>query len=66
MSDDLRPTSWTARLLRASAYLFVAVILLHLTISLIREIWWVFLIVGIVVLVVAGLRWWRKLRNPWS
>lgn len=66
MSDDLKPTSWAGRLLRGSAYLLVAAILLHLTIALIREIWWVFLIVAIVTIVVAGLKWWRKLRNPWN
>lgn len=66
MSEDMKPTSMMARLLRGSAYLFGAVILLNLTISMLRELWWVFLIVGIIAVVVIGIRLWRRFKNPWD
>lgn len=65
MSNDGKPTSWTAAMLRASGYLFGAVILLHLTLMLLAEIWWLFLIIGIVTLAVIGLRWWIRFRDRW-
>ncbi|MFA5607689.1 MAG: hypothetical protein WDA07_10930 [Leucobacter sp.] len=66
MSDDGRPNSLMMRLFRASAYLFGAVILLHLTIALAKELWWMFPIIFVVAVAIAGVRWWRRSRNPWN
>lgn len=65
MSEDSKPNSLAARLLRSSAYLFLAVVLLHLTLALIMKIWWVFLILAVIALIIGGLRLWVWWRNPW-
>ena len=66
MSIDGNQRSIPVRLFRGSAYLLGAVVLLHLTIGLIREIWWLFVITGGIVVVVMILRWLRRLRSPWD
>lgn len=66
MSDSGRPPSWTVRLLRGSAYLFGTVVLLHLTLALLREIWWLFVIVAIVVTGIVAFRWWYRIRDRWN
>ncbi len=66
MANDGKPSSWTTRLFRGSVYLFGAVILLHLSLALIREIWWLLAIVALIVIAVAILRWWHRMRGPWS
>ena len=65
MSEDSKPNSLAARLLRSSAYLFLAVVLLHLTWMLVKQIWWMFLILAVIALVIGGLRLWVWWRNPW-
>ena len=65
MSEGSKPNSLAARLLRSSAYLFLAVVLLHLTLALIMKIWWVFLILAVIALIIGGLRLWVWWRNPW-
>ncbi|MGR4009869.1 hypothetical protein [Leucobacter sp. 1207-22] len=65
MSNDGKPTSWTAMLFRTCAYLFGTVILLHLTLSLLAELWWLLLIIGIVTLAWIGLRLWIRFRDRW-
>ena len=65
MSEDSKPNSLAARLLRSSAYLLLAVVLLHLTWMLVKQIWWMFLILAVIALVIGGLRLWVWWRNPW-
>lgn len=65
MSDDGKPSSWTMKLFRASAYLFGAIVFLQLTITLMQKLWWLFIIIGVIVFVIIGVRAWRRFRNPW-
>ena len=66
MSDGGKKQPWTVRLIRGSVSLFVAVVLLHLTLALAKEIWWVLVIIAIVTIAIAILRWWYRWRDRWD
>lgn len=66
MSDDGKQLSLMMRLFRASAYLFGAVILLHLSVMLIAELWWVFLLAALPTASVLAACWWYRRRGDWD
>lgn len=66
MSDGGSPKSFAARFWSLCLYLFGGVILLMLTIELAKQIWWVFVVLGLVISAVAALRWWWKRRSGWD
>ena len=37
----------------------------HLTWMLVKQIWWMFLILAVIALIIGGLRLWVWWRNPW-
>lgn len=65
MPSNGSPSSWTARLFRASACLFGAVVLLQMTVALAKDLMWVAVLVVSVIGLLSGIRWWWRRRTGW-
>lgn len=63
MSDKPEPRSIAEKFWTICLYLFGGVLLLVFTIELLKQIWWILLILALIGLAVAAIIWWR--RNIW-
>lgn len=63
MSDNSGTRSVAVKFWRSCLYLFGGVALLVITIEMLKQIWWILLLVAMLVLgVVMVVRWWRYSR----
>lgn len=66
MPSDTGPRSLAEKFFRTCVFIFAGVILLALTVELIRQIWWILVLLALIVTTLAvAVSWWRH-RNTWQ
>lgn len=65
-SESGKPKPLMKKLWHLSLSLFAVVLLLTVTWELAKQIWWVFLIIGLLAAALAAARWWWRRRQYWD
>lgn len=66
MQGNGSPSSWAVKLLRASVYLFGAVLLLQCTVAMAKSLMWLAVLIAIIVAAVVSIRWWWRRQTGWE